>query len=140
MKIIFLFAATDSGQKRLLAPYRAERFLAALSRNGLEPAIVDLANDAWCPRGGDGQSVFNLLHRHPTPIVYTFGDIFGLASVWMAVARAGRVVTHLVTSDAWDPIGARGDMAVRGAWSPSRLRARHASGHVEAVIGTSRKA
>src|SRR5262249_51036680 len=83
------------------------------------------------------QWILDLLHRTPTPIVHTFGDMDGLVSVWTAAARAGCAVAHLATSSPRDQIGAHGDKLARRSWSLDRLRARQASGHVQALIGTS---
>lgn len=151
MKIALVFAA-DATASLALAPYRSERFIAALRAQGFVPIIIDVeGKDAArlpVPAYAGAPTTFfcaadglaRILRQERPALVQTFGAVSCHGRLW---PRAGDVpILHVVGSGG--PVAREQDIAV--AWRRVRpslrslagLRARLASRHVDGLIGTNR--
>jgi hypothetical protein len=83
----------------------------------------------------DEASLAAFLRVAQTLVVYTFGDVTRLASVWTHAAQVGCALVHFVAGE-----GAFGAGAAisRMAWSRAGLRAKGASRHVCGLLGSNR--
>src|ERR1700682_3384337 len=110
MKIALVFAQKAPAD-RLVARFRSSDFIRALHQEGLEPMIVQLQDGDFPAVGSsetnagdlaastylcDEASLASFLRVAQTLVVYTFGDVTRLASVWTHAAQVGCALVHFV--------------------------------------------
>lgn len=126
MKTILVFAAVEERTKQVLAPYQLPSFLTSLRDQNIEPVVLEIA-------GGTRER----LRADSSRIIHTFGDVALLPPVWRDAAKAGCLVVHSLTTHLDIRPGPRLRKAARGL-SPKSWWARHASRHVQAILGSNR--
>jgi hypothetical protein len=155
MKAALVFVGRAAAASVYL-PYRSGGFMGALAQAGVEPVLVDvdIETESGASAGpGEVSGIVgyrNHVDRLPLivaqeriAVVQTFGATEDLGSVWSHAARAAKPLVHFVSSDGAvvDLPGGRprslADLLRRGR-SLAHWRARHASRHVAAVLGSNR--
>jgi hypothetical protein len=145
MKVAIIFATDGSpGEDAVLAPFRSANFIDGLRGGGLAPLMIAVAPDHVgvqpVLRAGDPSlrcqryELPALLASERPQAIQTFGPEQRLAAIWPTAAPAGVPIVHCVScwraaADAPPPV-----------LSFASLRAKRASGHVTALVGTSRAA
>jgi hypothetical protein len=137
-------------------PYRSRDFIGALAEAGVEPLVVDVDIDpeprsATVPSEAPGIVGYrNQVDRLPlivaqerVAVVQTFGATEDLGAAWGHAARAARPLVHFVSSDGAVvdlPAGRPRNLSdlLRRGRTLAHWRARHASRHVTAVLGSNR--
>lgn len=155
MKAALVFVGRAAAASVYL-PYRSRGFIGALAEAGIEPVVVDVDIDpeprfATVPSEVPGIVGYrNQVDRLPliiaqerVAVVQTFGATEDLGPVWGYAARAARPLAHFVSSDGAIldlPAGRPRNVAdlLRRGRSFAHWRARHASRHVTAVLGSNR--
>jgi hypothetical protein len=144
MKVAIIFATDGSDcEDAVLAPFRSAHFVEGLRIGGIEPVTITVVPDraavAAERAAGDLRCRSNglaaLLASQSPQAVGTFGPEHRLAALWPIVAQANLPIVHCVSC--WR------DAAVAPPPSVSSFaasRAKRASRHVAAVVGTSRAA
>jgi hypothetical protein len=146
MKVAIIFATDGSAcEDAVLAPFWSAGLVDGLRVGGIEPVVVSLLPD-HAARGAEtavgdrlrcrrNELAALLVAKRPQAI-QTFGSEHHLAAIWPIMAEAGVPIAHCVSCwrDAAD--------AVPASSIPSFAvsRAKRASSHVAALIGTSRAA
>ncbi len=123
MKSVLVFAAGDESTRQIVKPYRLPALQESLGDQGVEAIVVDVM-------GREGASWLSFQHRTERPrVVHTFGDAAFLSTIWRDAARMGCLLVHSVTDS---------HRSVRRTLSPTYLWTKHASRHVQAVLGSNR--
>lgn len=150
MKVALIFAAAGAAcEDAVLGPFRAPGFIAGLQRAGIEPLAIAVvaAGGGNAAAGGPGvlgpgwftvrhDRLAGLVADEQPDVVQTFGPEHRAGAVW-PLARTAPLLVHCVSC--WPEEPQKGTMPAVFASLAAR-RARHASRHVGAVVGTSRAA
>jgi hypothetical protein len=144
MKVAIIFATDGSGcEDAVLAPFRSASFVEGLRVGGIDPVIITVVPDhaaddperpdraLRCRRGG----LAALLASERPDAVQTFGPEHQMAAIWPIAAQAGARIAHCVSC--WREAA---DAPSSRISSLATSRAKRASRHVGALIGTGRAA
>jgi hypothetical protein len=143
MKVAFIFATDGSHcEDVVLAPFRSTNFAAGLRTGEIEPVIITVAPDdaASAPHPAAASlrcrrhELAALLAAERPQAIQTFGPELRLAAIWPIAAQAGVPIAHCVSC--WRI----GEAARPQVSSLAASRAKRASRHVAALVGTSRAA
>lgn len=155
MKAALVFAGPTAATATF-RPYRSRAFLDALAADGFDVVVVDLDLDAeqcfdTAPIEAPGLVSYRnqvdrlglIVAQERPGLVQTFGATAALGPVWRNAARADRPIVHFVSSEgslADPPAGPPRGLAdlSRRSGGLARWRARRASRHVAAVLGSNR--
>jgi hypothetical protein len=142
MKVAIIFATDGSHcEDVVLAPFRSASFAAGLRSGDIEPVIITVVPDdaAPAPEPADAarrcrrHELAALLAAERPQAIQTFGPEPGLAAIWPIAVLAGVPIVHCVSC--WRTAEAARPPQVS---SLAASRARRASRHVAALLGTSR--
>jgi len=155
MKVAIVFATDGSDcEDAVLAPFRSANFVEGLRIGGVEPVMITLVPDhaAVAPerQAGDLQAadlqasdlrcrrdrLAALLASERPQAVGTFGPEHRLAAIWPIAAEAGLPIAHCVSC--WRAAAALPPPSPMLSFAASR--AKRASRHVAALVGTARAA
>jgi hypothetical protein len=145
MKVAIIYATDGSpGEDVVLAPFRSANFIDGLRGGGLAPLMIAVAPDHVgvqpVLRAGDPSlrcqrdELAALLASERPQAIQTFGPEHRLAAIWQSAAPAGVPIVHCVSC--WRNVADAPPPVLSFATS----RAKRASGHVTALVGTSRAA
>jgi Glycosyl transferases group 1 len=156
MKVAIVFATDGSSREdAVLAPFRATGFIDGLKIDRIDPVMISLlpekgasAAASPAPQASAGSGLAcrpgDLRERMAglrPDAIQTFGPEHRLAAVWRLAAEMGVPLVHCVSC--WRKTLEDGEgrgIGLPAVPSFASLRARRASGLVDAVIGTSRAA
>ena len=145
MKVAIIFATDGSHcEDVVLAPFRSANFAAGLRNGDIEPVIITVVADDAAPAPDIAAASLHcrrhelaaLLATERPQAIQTFGPELPLAAVWPIAALAGVPIAHCVSCWRAASEAARPPQVSSLAAS----RAKRASRHVAALLGTSRAA
>jgi len=145
MKVALIFATDGSHcEDVVLAPFRSPNFAAGLRNGKIDLVIVTVVPDDAAPAPEPVAASLRcrrhelaaLLAAERPQAIQTFGPELGLAAIWPIAAQAGVPIAHCVSC--WRAAGETARSPQVSSLAASR--AKRASRHVAALIGTSRAA